>query len=479
MRWLSVYCPDLALESVSRAGHDRTPFALCEGEDRQSRIHACNRSAAAAGIEPGMSLNAALSLCRHLQVQPRDRALEQTALRNLGAWAGQFTSTVCLQPQGLLLEIEGSLKLFGGLQALRLRIERGLHKLGYHARFAVAPTPLGSWLPARAGQPVVIDDLLSLNQYLRQFPIKLLERPETVLQALRGLGLETIGDCLHQPRAALSRRLGPEFLQYLDRALGRVPDPRPPFRPSPRFHSRLLLPAEVDNTEALLFAVHRQLLELSGFLLARGSGVQTLQLELSHRNRPCSRLELGLLQPSRSARHLQELLRQRLDGYQLTAPVEEVSLSVEAEHLLPLHETNQHLFTDPTQSRQDWAQLVERLRARLGTEAVRGVCPLPDHRPERAWQFCNPGEPCAGAVAAPRPVWLLEQPRPLDVSEGYPWLDGRLQLRLGPERIESGWWDDHDVARDYFVAENGQRERFWIFRELRQPRRWFLHGIFA
>lgn len=477
MRWLSLYCPDLALQSISRAGDATAPFALCEGDERQARIHACNDAAIAAGIQPGMTLNAALSLCRHLQTRPRDTALEETALRNLAAWAGQFTCTVCLQPGGLLLEIEGSLTLFGGLQALRLRIERGLRRLGYRARIAIAPTPLGSWLLARAGEAQPIHDLAHLNKILRKLPINVLERQETILKALQGLGLRTVGDCLHQPRDALSRRLGPEFLRYLDRALGRVPDPRPPYRPPSRFQSRLLLPAEVDNTEALLFAIHRQLRELSGFLLARGSGVQTLQLAFGHRNRPSSLLELGLLQPSRSVRHLQDILRQRLDRYELVAPVEEVTLS--AEQLLPLRDRNGSLFADPGKSQQDWAQLVERLRARLGTDTVRGLCPLPDHRPERAWQFCAPGEQHSNTTAIPRPLWLLEQPQALDASEGYPWLDGRLQLRLGPERIESGWWDDNDIARDYFVAENAHRERFWIYRELRQPQRWFLHGIFA
>lgn len=477
MLWLSLYCPHLALECVSRADAATAPLALCEGEDRQSRVHACNEAAAAAGIRPGMALSAALSLCRTLQVQRRDPELERTALHNLAAWAGQFTSSVCLQADGLLLEIEGSLKLFGGLQALRLRIERGLHKLGYHPVCAIAPTPLGSRLLARAGVQNPITNLLSLNKLLRSLPIKILERPPHTLQALQGLGLRTIGDCLHQPRAALSRRLGPELLRYLDRALGRIPDPRPPFRPPPRFHSRLLLPAEVEHTEALLFAVRRQLVELSGFLLARGSGVQTLQLALGHRGRPPTRLELGLLRPSRSVRHLLELLRERLERQELVAPVDELILS--AEQLLSLRDSNHGLFADGQHTRQDWAQLVERLRARLGTDAVRGLCPLPDHRPERAWQFCAPGEKRAGAAPIPRPLWLLERPKPLDASEGYPWLEGRLQLRAGPERIESGWWDDQDIARDYFVAENAQRERFWIYRELHQPRRWFLHGIFA
>lgn len=477
MLWLSLYCRHLALESISRAGTSSEPFALCEGEDRQSHIHACNGSATAAGIVPGMSLNAALSLCQTLRTQRREPAMEQAALHNLAAWAGQFTSLVCVQPGGLLLEIEGSLKLFGGLQALRLRIDRGLRKLGYSARTAVAPTPLGSWLLARAGHKQAVTDLMLLNKVLRNIPINVLERPEHLLKALQGLGLATVGDCLHQPRAALSRRLGPEFLRYLDRALGRVPDPRPPFRPPPRFQSHLLLPAEVANSEALLFALHRQLQELSGFLLARGSGVQALRVRLVHRDRDPSAIALGLLQPSRSVSHLLELLREKLDRTPLIAPVEEITL--EAEHLLPLRERSQPLFTDPYASQQDWTHLVERLRARLGSAAVCGVCPLPDHRPERAWQFCRPGEKRAGTTVLGRPLWLLEQPKPLEVSEGYPWFDGRLQLRLGPERIESGWWDDEDVGRDYFVAENADRERFWVYRELRAPQRWYLHGIFA
>lgn len=477
MRWLSLYCGELALESVQRASQVTAPFVLCEGEDRHARIHARNPAAAAAGIEPGMSLTAARSLCQTLQTQRRQPALEQAALHNLAAWAGQFTSTVCVQPGGLLLEIEGSLKLFGGLQALRLRIERGLRKLGYSARTAVAPTPLGSWLLARAGQPQAVESLSHLNSILRSLSINILERPEHLLHTLRALGLRTIGDCLRQPRAALSRRLGPEFLHYLDRALGRIPDPRPPFRPPPRFHSRLLLPAEVHSSDALLFAARRQLLELHGFLLARGCGVQTLHWHLGHRHRPPSHLELGLLQASRSVRHLQELLQERLERLALVAPVEELILEVD--QLLPLRDSSGRLFADAVQTQQDWTQLLERLRARLGADAVCGVCPVPDHRPERAWRFCAPGEQRSGATPVNRPLWLLEQPKPLEVSEGYPWFDGRLQLRLGPERIESGWWDDEDIARDYFVAENAQQERFWVYRELHAPQRWFLHGIFA
>jgi protein ImuB len=39
----------------------------------------------------------------------------------------------------------------------------------------------------------------------------------------------------------------------------------------------------------------------------------------------------------------------------------------------------------------------------------------------------------------------------------------------GPERIESGWWDDGDARPDYFVAVDHQGRWPWIFRDLRPP----------
>jgi protein ImuB len=60
-----------------------------------------------------------------------------------------------------------------------------------------------------------------------------------------------------------------------------------------------------------------------------------------------------------------------------------------------------------------------------------------------------------------------------------------LSLLAGPERIESGWWDEGEASgegitgdqrRDYFVARNPQGEWLWVFRD---EAGWFLHGGFA
>jgi protein ImuB len=65
------------------------------------------------------------------------------------------------------------------------------------------------------------------------------------------------------------------------------------------------------------------------------------------------------------------------------------------------------------------------------------------------------------------------------VQAGKPTLQGELQLRAGPERIEAGWWDGDEVQRDYFVATSARGEAYWIYREHRDLSAWYLHGLFA
>jgi protein ImuB len=155
------------------------------------------------------------------------------------------------------------------------------------------------------------------------------------------------------------------------------------------------------------------------------------------------------------------------------------SLILSADETAQLIPRNFSLFGDRSRMREDCLQLVERLQARLGMEAVNGLALYPDHRPELAWRAVEPGAESPSAAFPPRPLWLLARPRPLAVREHTPWLEGPLALHAGPERIESGWWDGADMDRDYFVAQAPSGPRFWVFRERSGQDRWFVHGIFA
>jgi protein ImuB len=277
----------------------------------------------------------------------------------------------------------------------------------------------------------------------------------------------------------------------------------------PRYAGRLELPAPVGGTEALVFAVQRLVVELVGWLLGRGLGVLELALTLEHEHHlrrrlgaPASLVRFRLAAPAREAPHLFAVLRERLARVTLPGPVEAIAL--ESTLCAPLSGRNLGLL--PGAHDHAAVPLLDRLRARLGDDAVTRLVPRAEHRPERAWtgarlRFTDgdaarargaepPTAPHRrGASAArtpaplpagPRPVWLLTEPEPLGVRlAARPWV-----LQDGPERIESGWWDGGDVRRDYFVAENPSGARFWIYRDGRRgfgegDGEWFVHGLFA
>ncbi|HEX7638185.1 MAG TPA: DNA polymerase Y family protein, partial [Burkholderiaceae bacterium] len=77
-------------------------------------------------------------------------------------------------------------------------------------------------------------------------------------------------------------------------------------------------------------------------------------------------------------------------------------------------------------------------------------------------------------------------PQPLREQGGTPLLAGRpLWLVAGPERLETGWWDDEAarVARDYFIAQAEDGALLWVYRFRHAPEDgqsgWYLHGRFG
>ena len=165
------------------------------------------------------------------------------------------------------------------------------------------------------------------------------------------------------------------------------------------------------------------------------------------------------------------------------------------------------LFASRSSEREGLARLVERLQARLGAVQVQSLAPVPDHRPEcgTCWQPADPArlgvhtgahvgahagaQPALHTLAltalAAQPLWLLPEPLALRVRAQAPLFDGQPLRRLaGPERLESGWWDDQGPAlRDYFIAQVASGALVWVYRQ-RVPTdaagtAWYLHGLFG
>lgn len=528
--WLALALPALPLQLATRALDAATaaalPVAVADGPAQRPRVAFCNDAARAAGVQRGQKLAAAQALSRELIVLPRQPEREAAALHELACWGYQFSAAVVPRDDGLahglLLEIGGSLRLFGGRTLLLRRLQAELAALGFRAHTGIAPTPAAAWWIALArSSGCSARDALAPDELaaaLDPLPLALLAAQpgwdEPTQATLRTLGLATLGELQRLPRAGLRKRFAAELLASLDRAYGRVPDPQPPFEPPARFEAGIELPADLVDSTLLMLPAERLLRSLEGFLRGRDAGATELVFRAMHSPRraqpvPPTPIVLNLAVPERDAARLAKLLAERLTRVQLPEPA--IALRLTVERLQRFAAINASLLppspADGTPD-LDWLRLAETLHARLGSERVFQLQVVDDHRPEHAQRrvpvavepsttrTSAPSMAASAATAAadgdppapPRPLLLLPAPRPLPQQDEQPSYDGPLTLITGPERIEAGWWDlaspaagqpARAVHRDYFVARNPRGQVLWIFRELAAPRGWFLHGFFA
>ncbi len=502
--WTAIHLPDFSLQVFMRGAQQRAPFAVT---GQRGVLLACNTEAQNFGIRPGMKLSAAQALYPELETRERDLKAEFHALSTLAQWCGQWASTISLAPpHGVLMETGGSVKFFGGIEKLTDYMRAGLRELGYEHNIASAPTAGSAMMLARAGVTTAVTDPRQLKSRLRGLPLELLDYESDVLDALMAMGVRSVGDCLSLPRGGLARRFGPALVDQLDRALGEIPDPRKPFNAPLSFASRLELPSSVEVVEQLVFGLRRLVGELTAYLAPRSLGVTRLTLELLHDDEDPTVVTLGL-NASRDPEHLMRVLRERLSRVDLPQAV--VALRLAVSETAQLDEQTLSLIPGERNGEKDRAELIERLRARLGDTAVTGIEAVADHRPERSLRNCEPaksplsrgknarngstrtgaGRGVARAASPPpceldkhRPLWLLPRPQRLHSRASRPWFDGEVSLIAGPERIASGWWDDSDSnadsTRDYFVARATDGETLWIYRHPGADQ-WYLHGIFS
>src|SRR3984893_11974963 len=245
--------------------------------------------------------------------------------------AQRFTSFVSIEPpNALLLEIKGSLKLFGPLERLHAGIDACWRDLALPAHSATAPSTLAAlWLARgqpRAGPAVVIEDLGTLPGHLAQLPIACTAWDSERLQTLRAMGVTRMGELLRLPRAGLARRLGPSAVQDLDIALAPQFAPRRPFVPRERFRARCDFETEIENVAYLEKALEPLIARCAEFLRERQAGVQPLRLKLRHRADPATHVHLGLASITGERRRLMDVLAQKLTRLALQAPVRDMEL---------------------------------------------------------------------------------------------------------------------------------------------------------
>jgi protein ImuB len=395
------------------------------------------------------------------------------------------------------MEVEASLRLFGGKRALRERVWSEGQELGV-GQLAWAPNSLAALALARAGRENGVRG--PLESLLDALPMTVLSAVRPHALTLAHIGCRTLGDVRALPRGGMARRFDKTLLHALDQAYGLAPEVHEWVSLPETFEARLELVFRVDEASALLFGARRLLLQMGGWLAARHSGVTAFTLHWAFdvmRSREAGeggQLTVGTAEPTRDVEHLCRLLAEHLAKVELAAPVGDLRLTADTVHRLT--EASASLLPDNAVHQGETLHLVlERLAARLGPERVLRPVLLEDHRQEWMcrWQAAPlplPGKTAPGP-ALPQPTFVLPLPLRLAMRGNRPIYQGELQLLAGPQRVEGGWWDrvaavpgddaaTRHVARDYWVALSALAGVLWVFQtRLDEAPAWYLHGHFA
>ena len=411
----------------------------------------------------------------------------------------------------MLLEVQASVRLFGGRRALWTRLLQAREAAGIEA-LAAAPTACGALALLRTlavGQAGTCSTR-QLQARLDALPVGTLSAARPHLAVLARLGCRTLGALRALPRGGVSRRLGAAVLEALDQAYGLRPEACDWVTLPERFDARLDFDGRVEVAQGLLFGARRLLGQLAGWLQARQRGVLALVLHWEHDlvrrgDLAHGQLLLRTAEATRDVAHLARLLAEHLARVELPAPVQAIRL--EALETLPWAAPCASLLPGPDaagpEAGETLQQCIERLSARLGPDRVLCGALREDHRPQHM-QCWLPASAAPSTGRAPRqpevarrlpattrlqPPWLLREPLRLALLGERPVYQGPLVMLGGPERLESGWWSvladaeregDELALRDYYVALSPQAGLLWVYRRRSagEPA-WFLQGIYG
>ena len=420
---------------------------------------------------------------------------------SLGIWALQFTPRVALLEAAVVADVAGSARLFGDLQQLHALVEAGALQLGAHV--AWAPTALAALALLRCGTTAGACDGFGkpLHQVLDPLPLNTLTAVGAQGHTLARVGCRSLGDVRQLPRGGLGRRWGSTVLDALDQAYGLRPQAFDWLVLPDTFQARLELMSRVETAPALLFGARRLLVQMAGWLAARRLGATAFTLRWCHDVMRAKEAGTGgeitvrTAQPSQNVEHFARLLAEHLAQIQLLAPAGELELV--ASEVAPFIEESHSLLPHTLRKSDSTNLALERIQARLGPASVRRPVVAADHRLEwmQSWtsELVPPKPPHAPDHLPdhlPLPSWVLDTPLRLMERHNRPHYQGPLQLLLGPDRVEGGWWhrpsDDETAApfhvqRDYWLARSPHAGLLWVFQQrlAGDATAWFLHGHFA
>ncbi|GAA4420010.1 DNA polymerase Y family protein [Acidovorax lacteus] len=434
-----------------------------------------------------------------LKFSPPSGAFSPPEQCPLVQWLWTLTPRVACLQGVVLADVSMSLRLFGGEGALQRRVRAWAREQS--VLLAWAPTGLAAQALLSQASHSTIPKAFGPRwwEVLDSLPLSALPSLEACMPDLHAMGCQTLGQFRRLPRVLLVPRVGAAPLGLLDQAYGLQPEAYQWLAPAEHFERSLDCPEGATTVEQLLAFAIPLLQALQEWLAARQQGATALELRWRYEHRARDERDMPGQVWVRSAHPMHRvtdfsaLLTAHLAQQALRAPVNRLTLRLET--WVPAVAHSHSWLPDPARQQMAVDQMLERIQARLGPDAVRVLVPHSDHRPERmqTWQPGLPARARPNKPVAPSPppglvpAWLLPEPLALAVRAHRPVYRGPLQLLLGPDRVEVGWWEQAQGSaaprerRDYWLAYSPAAGLLWVFQRRmgHAPPQWFLHGFFG
>ncbi|HEV8021529.1 MAG TPA: DNA polymerase Y family protein [Candidatus Lustribacter sp.] len=460
-----------------------TPVIVADTLER-GRVVDCSLPAAALGVRPGMTLVQAQAVANEARTvvddPVRDEAIWATVLEALDAasplvedagWGRAF-----LEMHG----IEG--RPAGWIGAAR----NALAGFDLPLRIGLGPNPFTTLAAAVHADGTICDG--DPAAFLAPFPLEQLNCGDDVCDRLRLLGIRTLGELAALPHGPFVRRFGPAAAHWHEWARG---IDRRRLRPRPRalrIDRSSYGEGEATSEEAVLFALRSLVGRVADDLSAAGKRAGQLVLALECENGDVRELTTRVAAPTAVPRTLFDLLRARLEGVVLDAPV--VGLRLVAAGLedggVPLA-----LFAAADPDPDALGIVLARLDAALGDGGALRSRIIDGPRVERRFAHAPfTLEPLVttswtAAPPAPLPQTATLQFRPVApqavavrVIGGAPRFVGTPAQTVldaaGPWRVEEDWWAQPLVRDEYDVLlDDGS-----LVRIAHESNAWSIRGVY-
>ena len=547
-RVLSLWFPRMGAERLLRQARvtEEQPFAVVQDTGKTQVISSLSVSAEGWGLSHGQPLRDALAMYPDLITRLQNRQLEARFLASLRRWASKFSPWVAEEiPNALVIDLTGCAHLFGGELGVIQQVELDCLNLGLSVHIGMADTKGAAWALARyAGQPLGLSrtgDAIDqeapatrsravkrrnwerggqpprlqssqggfariaapgfTQQALAPLPVAALRLEDHVITSLNRLGLRRVENLMDQPRAAIARRFGKGTIYRMDQALGVAPEPISPAKQSLHLACRLTLPEPIGLIEDMLAALDKLLPRLAASLTAKGRGVRRLRLEAYRTDQTMQSVEVGLARPSADMALIRQLLVIKLEDIKVEFGIDVLRVVAAQTEPIYAHQHKGKIKAGPAVAARlsqntELDDLIGKLGARIGLEAITRLHPGDSHIPEKASQVL------AAAWSMPQMDWpivlrarplIYFQPEPIVAAEvpkvplHFKWRgqSHELQSAQGPERIAPEWWLEERAwrsgTRDYWRVVTKSGDRLWLYfaHGGAISGGWFCHGRFA